>query len=269
MMAAPLAAVHAIITCSASNKNSPPSARQQQQTTTTTATRGSPAALPSLLRTTAAAAATAALALAPPDALAAGGEFGILEGRSVALLHPLVMGGLFAYTLWAGYLGWQWRRVRTIQDEINELKKQLKPAAAAATPAAVAAGEEEADQGIVPGPAFQRRLHPARAGGHRVRRRRAQHVVPHRQALPGAAPLRRRRHHRALGRRGGAGPGDAEGERDGAEPAHRAQRHQRPPLHLADPHRPRDRRQGLRVHHMAMNKQHNTTQCSAAIPFSS
>lgn len=37
------------------------------------------------------------------------------------------MGGLFAYTLYAGYLGWQWRRVRTIQSEINELKKQLKP----------------------------------------------------------------------------------------------------------------------------------------------
>ncbi|XP_052143900.1 uncharacterized protein LOC127763289 [Oryza glaberrima] len=150
MMAAPLAAVRAIITCSASNKNNPPSARQQQQTTTTTATRGSPAALPSLLRTTAAAAATAALALAPPDALAAGGEFGILEGRSVALLHPLVMGGLFAYTLWAGYLGWQWRRVRTIQDEINELKKQLKPAAAAATPAAVAAGDSSSSSSSPP-----------------------------------------------------------------------------------------------------------------------
>ncbi|KAK9147212.1 hypothetical protein Scep_005969 [Stephania cephalantha] len=27
-----------------------------------------------------------------------------------------------------GYLGWQWRRVRTIQDQINNLKKQLKPA---------------------------------------------------------------------------------------------------------------------------------------------
>ncbi|KAE8693659.1 P-loop containing nucleoside triphosphate hydrolases superfamily protein [Hibiscus syriacus] len=39
------------------------------------------------------------------------------------------MGGLFFYTLWAGYLGWQWRRVRTIQNEINELKKQEKPAA--------------------------------------------------------------------------------------------------------------------------------------------
>ncbi|OMO64240.1 hypothetical protein CCACVL1_21911 [Corchorus capsularis] len=63
------------------------------------------------------------------DALAVNGEFGILEGRSFALIHPIVMGGLFLYTLWAGYLGWQWRRVRTIQNEINELKKQVKPAA--------------------------------------------------------------------------------------------------------------------------------------------
>ncbi|KAH7519444.1 hypothetical protein FEM48_Zijuj08G0036800 [Ziziphus jujuba var. spinosa] len=61
------------------------------------------------------------------DAFAAGGEFGILEGRTFALIHPLVMGSLFFYTLWAGYLGWQWRRVRTIQNEINELKKQVKP----------------------------------------------------------------------------------------------------------------------------------------------
>ncbi|KAI4372328.1 hypothetical protein MLD38_010571 [Melastoma candidum] len=61
------------------------------------------------------------------DALAAGGEFGILEGRTFALIHPLVMSSLFVYTLWAGYLGWQWRRVRTLQDEINELKKQVKP----------------------------------------------------------------------------------------------------------------------------------------------
>lgn len=54
---------------------------------------------------------------------------GILEGRSFALIHPIVMGGLFVYTLYAGYLGWQWRRVRTIQDEINQLKKQVKPVA--------------------------------------------------------------------------------------------------------------------------------------------
>ncbi|KAH7860967.1 hypothetical protein Vadar_020042 [Vaccinium darrowii] len=67
--------------------------------------------------------------LDPQDALAVEGEFGILEGRSFALIHPLVMTGLFFYTLWAGYLGWQWRRVRTTQDEINELKKQVKPVA--------------------------------------------------------------------------------------------------------------------------------------------
>lgn len=82
-------------------------------------------------------------ALPPPDALAVGGELGIIEGRTVALLHPAIMGGLFAYTLWAGYLGWQWRRVRTVQDEITELKKQVRPAVAA-TPAAVGAGDSTA-----------------------------------------------------------------------------------------------------------------------------
>nr|CAB3448641.1 unnamed protein product [Digitaria exilis] len=107
---------------------------------------------PPLTSTAAASAAMAPLllaALTPDDALAAGGEFGILEGRSFALVHPLVMGGLFAYTLWAGYLGWQWRRVRTVQDEINELKKQLKPAAAAA-PAAVGAGGNAASSAPPP-----------------------------------------------------------------------------------------------------------------------
>ncbi|KAK4267043.1 hypothetical protein QN277_023883 [Acacia crassicarpa] len=63
----------------------------------------------------------------PKDAIAVGGEFGILEGRTLALIHPIVMAAFFFYTLWAGYLGWQWRRVRTIQNEINELKKQVKP----------------------------------------------------------------------------------------------------------------------------------------------
>ncbi|KAI3974412.1 hypothetical protein MKX01_038745 [Papaver californicum] len=67
--------------------------------------------------------------LDPQDAVAAGGEFAIFEGRTLALIHPTAMGGLFLYTLWAGYLGWQWRRVRTTQNEINELKKQVKPVA--------------------------------------------------------------------------------------------------------------------------------------------
>ncbi|KAG0502192.1 hypothetical protein HPP92_002264 [Vanilla planifolia] len=82
----------------------------------------------------------------PPEALAVGGEFGILEGRTFALVHPVVMGGLFFYTLWAGYLGWQWRRVRTIQDEINELKKRVKPP----VPAAVTAGVVDGTQDPIP-----------------------------------------------------------------------------------------------------------------------
>jgi hypothetical protein len=141
MAAPPLAAVRPgllRVSCSAStapSKNSNSSRQPQQQV---------PRLLPAPPLSAAAAPAAAMvpllLAALPPDALAAGGEFGILEGRSFALLHPLVMGGLFGYTLWAGYLGWQWRRVRTVQDEINELKKQVKPAAAAA-PAAVGAGD--------------------------------------------------------------------------------------------------------------------------------
>ena len=141
MAAPPLAALRLggllRVSCSASKSNGGPKQQQQlarrRQQQQLPAPPLSSAAVPLLLA-----------AAVPPDALAAGGEFGILEGRSFALLHPLVMGGLFGYTLWAGYLGWQWRRVRTVQDEINDLKKQLKPAAAAATPAAVGAGDSAA-----------------------------------------------------------------------------------------------------------------------------
>jgi len=67
--------------------------------------------------------------LTAQDAYAAGGEFGILEGRIFSLIHPIVMISLFVATGYAGYLGWQWRRVRTIQDDINALKKQVPVAA--------------------------------------------------------------------------------------------------------------------------------------------
>jgi len=52
-------------------------------------------------------------------------ELGILEGTSLALVHPVVMIGLFGLTLYAGYLGYQWRRLREIGNEIRELKKQM------------------------------------------------------------------------------------------------------------------------------------------------
>ncbi|KAI4979216.1 hypothetical protein ZWY2020_015969 [Hordeum vulgare] len=139
-MASPLTAVARAarlhpVSCSASS-----SSKNSKQSPSSSS---SSAAVPSL-RSAAAVAVPLLAALPAPDALAVGGELGIIEGRTVALLHPAIMGGLFAYTLWAGYLGWQWRRVRTVQDEITELKKQVRPAAAAATPAAVGAGDSAA-----------------------------------------------------------------------------------------------------------------------------
>jgi hypothetical protein len=72
------------------------------------------------------------------DALAAGGAYGILEGRTGALVHPALMLFLFAATGFTGYLGWQWRRVRTIPDEVAQLKALLPKAPAAGAPACVA-----------------------------------------------------------------------------------------------------------------------------------
>lgn len=74
------------------------------------------------------------------SALAAGGEYGILEGRTIALIHPAVMGSLFAGSVYAGYLGLQWRRTRTIGDDIKALKAQAPkvPVAAGDAPAAPA-----------------------------------------------------------------------------------------------------------------------------------
>ena len=75
------------------------------------------------------------------EAFAKGGEFGIFEGRTMALIHPLFLGGLWFATVYAGYLGLQWRKVRTVGEEIQDLKKEIP----AAVPAAVTAnGEVEA-----------------------------------------------------------------------------------------------------------------------------
>lgn len=59
------------------------------------------------------------------DAAAADGQYGLLEGRSAALVHPIVMAALFGTTLYAGYLGFQWRRLREVSTEIGDKKKAL------------------------------------------------------------------------------------------------------------------------------------------------
>ena len=49
----------------------------------------------------------------------------MLQGTLVSLIHPALMDFLFLSTLWTGYLGWQWRRTRTIPEELKQLKKEL------------------------------------------------------------------------------------------------------------------------------------------------
>ncbi|KXZ52878.1 hypothetical protein GPECTOR_8g259 [Gonium pectorale] len=84
-----------------------------------------------LIRPLMAASATLApLLLQANMAIAKDGEYGLLEGRTVALIHPAVMFILFGGTLYAGYLGYQWKRTRELGEEIRELKKSL-PAAGA------------------------------------------------------------------------------------------------------------------------------------------
>lgn len=85
-----------------------------------------PSENPVLARTLMAGAAMAGpLLLQAQAAMATDGAYGILEGRTAALIHPAVMLGLFTATGYAGYLGWQWRRTREVGEEIREMKKSL------------------------------------------------------------------------------------------------------------------------------------------------
>jgi len=61
----------------------------------------------------------------PASSLAAGPDWGIFEGRTGSLLHPIMMGSLLLYSIYTALLGFQWRRQRTMGDEISALKKSL------------------------------------------------------------------------------------------------------------------------------------------------
>lgn len=64
-------------------------------------------------------------------ALAIGREYGIVEGQIFSLIHPAFMFFLLGASLYAGYLGFQWRRARELATEIKELKAQRGAAAPA------------------------------------------------------------------------------------------------------------------------------------------
>jgi hypothetical protein len=89
--------------------------------------------------------ATAALWTATSElAAAAGPDWGIFEGRTGSLLHPITMGGLFLYAGYTAFLGFQWRRQRTLGDEISGLKKSLPDLGGAASVALAVAAAQEA-----------------------------------------------------------------------------------------------------------------------------
>jgi hypothetical protein len=86
---------------------------------------------------------TAAIwALTSTSAMAAGPDWGIFEGRIGSLLHPVTMISMLALSVSTGLLGFEWRRQRTIGDEISTLKKSLPDlGGASSVPEALAAAQ--------------------------------------------------------------------------------------------------------------------------------
>lgn len=66
-------------------------------------------------------------------AQAIGREYGIIEGQIFSLMHPAFMFFLLGASLYAGYLGFQWRRIRELATEIKDLKAQRDASAPAAS----------------------------------------------------------------------------------------------------------------------------------------
>jgi hypothetical protein len=96
---------------------------------------------------------TAAIwALTSSSAMAAGPDWGIFEGRTLSLLHPAMMLSMLALSASTALLGFEWRRQRTIGDDISSLKKTLPDLGGASTVSAALAaakGAEEQDSALI------------------------------------------------------------------------------------------------------------------------
>jgi len=94
-------------------------------------------------------AATAAFwALSSSSAMAAGPDWGIFEGKTLSLVHPAMMAGMLALSVSAAFLGFDWRRQRTIGDEITALKKTLPDLGGASSVADAIAKAKEAEDTV-------------------------------------------------------------------------------------------------------------------------
>jgi hypothetical protein len=96
---------------------------------------------------------TAAIwALTSTSAMAAGPDWGIFEGRTGSLLHPVMMLSMLAFSVSTAFLGFDWRRQRTIGDEISSVRKSLpslRGSSSVAEALSVAQGAEEKDSVLI------------------------------------------------------------------------------------------------------------------------
>jgi hypothetical protein len=89
---------------------------------------------------------TAAIwALTSTSAMAAGPDWGIFEGKTLSLLHPVMMVSLLAFSVSTAVLGFEWRRQRTLGDEISSIKKTLPDLGGASSVAEALTAAEAAE----------------------------------------------------------------------------------------------------------------------------
>lgn len=82
-------------------------------------------------------------ALTSSTAMAA--DWGIFEGKTLSLLHPAMMAGMLGLSVSTALLGFDWRRQRTIGDEISALKKQIPNLGASSVAGSMAAAQAAED----------------------------------------------------------------------------------------------------------------------------
>lgn len=89
---------------------------------------------------------TAALwALTSAQAMAAGPDWGIFEGKTLSLLHPVMMASMLGLSVSAAVLGFDWRRQRTLGTIISDLKKTLPNLGGASSIAEAVSNAEAAE----------------------------------------------------------------------------------------------------------------------------
>lgn len=91
---------------------------------------------------------TSAILFTPTVSSAAGPDWGLFEGRTGSLLHPVTMFVLLAMSVNAAVLGLKWKRQRTIGDDISALKKTMPKYEGTSLSEAIAKAESDEDNAL-------------------------------------------------------------------------------------------------------------------------